>query len=114
MKARMRLTCNGVIKGLLGKVASLVGRVENLVVEDGEVQRKTETDRVRGREISLRDLRGVLVGLERLLGRLLAPFANRELGKVTVVVALPTASGSRGICVMYISRSALDGWTTEK
>ncbi len=32
---------NGVVKGLLGKMASAVGRVEDLVVEDGEVEGKT-------------------------------------------------------------------------
>jgi hypothetical protein len=37
---------DGIVESLLGKLASLVGRVEDLVVEDGEVQGETETDGV--------------------------------------------------------------------
>lgn len=83
------LTGNGVIKGLLGKVASLVGGVEDLVVEDREVEGKPKTDGVRGRKLSLRNLGGSLVGIERLVGRVLAGVANGELGEVAVVVTLP-------------------------
>lgn len=51
---------NGVVKGLLGEVARTVGRVEDLVVEDREVERQTETDGVGGGELSLSDIRGRL------------------------------------------------------
>ena len=37
-------TSNGIVESLLGEMASLVGSVENLIVEDGEVQRETEAD----------------------------------------------------------------------
>ena len=74
-------------------MASLVGGVEDLVVEDGEVQRKTEADRVSGRQLRLGNLGGSLVGLERLVGRVLAAVTNGELGKVAVVVALPVCGG---------------------
>ncbi len=83
------LTSNGIIESLLGKVAGLIRSVENLVVEDGEVQGKTKADGVSGRQLSLGDLGGSLVGLERLVGRVLALVANGELGKVAVVVTLP-------------------------
>lgn len=51
---------NGVVESLLGEVASTVRGVEDLVVEDGEVEGETETDRVRGGELSLGDVGGVL------------------------------------------------------
>lgn len=92
-EARASLTSNGIIKRLLGKVASLVGGVEDLVVEDGEVEGKTQADGVSGGELGLGDLGGSLVGLERLVGRILATVADGELGEVAVVVALPNHWG---------------------
>ena len=85
-----QLTSNSVIESLLGQLASLVGRVEDLVVEDGEVQGKTKTDGVGGSQVLGSDLSGGLVSLERLVGRSLALVANGELSEVTVVVTLPT------------------------
>jgi hypothetical protein len=70
-------------------VAGLVRSIENLVVEDGEVQCETETDRVRGRKLSLGNLGGSLVGLQGLIRRVLALVTNGKLGEVAVVVALP-------------------------
>ena len=85
----MQLTSNGIVKGLLGKMASLIRRVEDLVVEDGEVQGQAQPDRVSRGQVGLGDLGGVLVGLERLLGRLPTLIADGELGQITMVVALP-------------------------
>jgi hypothetical protein len=82
-------TGNGIIESLLGQLASLVGRVEDLVVEHGEVQCQTEADGVGGREVGGSDVSGSLVCLERLVGGGLALVADGELGKVAVVVALP-------------------------
>ena len=53
-------TSNGIIESLLGQMASLIGGVEDLVVEDGEVQRETETDGVGGCELGLGDVGGSL------------------------------------------------------
>lgn len=83
------LTSNGIIESLLGKVASLVGGIENLVVEDGEVEGEAETDGVSGGQLSLSNLGSRLVGLKGLVGRVLALVANGKLGKITVVVTLP-------------------------
>lgn len=69
-------------------MASLVGGVQDFVVEDGEVQGKTETDGVGRGEVSLGDLGGSLVSLERVIGGTLAAVTDGELGKVTVVVTL--------------------------
>jgi hypothetical protein len=84
-----KLTSNGIIESLLGQLASLVGRVEDLVVEYGEVQCETETNGMSGRKVGGSDISGGLVSLERLVGGGLALVTNGELGKVTVVVALP-------------------------
>jgi hypothetical protein len=59
LRQRVELS-NGIIKGLLGKVASTVGRVEDLVVEHGEVQGETEADGVSGGELGLSDVGGAL------------------------------------------------------
>jgi hypothetical protein len=83
------LTGDSIVESLLGKVASLVGSIQDLVVEDGEVERKTQTDRVRRRQLSLRNLGSGLVCLERLVRRVLSLVANGELGEIAVVVALP-------------------------
>ena len=40
-------TSNGIIESLLGKTASLIRGVEDLVVEDGEVQCETQADGMR-------------------------------------------------------------------
>lgn len=82
-------TGNSVVESLLGELASLVRGVQDLVVEHGEVQRKTEADGVSGGQAASSDLRGSLVRLERLVGRSLALVAHGELGKVAVVVTLP-------------------------
>ena len=50
------LTSNGIIESLLGQVAGLVGSVQDLVVEDGEVQGETQADGVRGSELGLGDI----------------------------------------------------------
>lgn len=70
-------------------MASLIRGVKDLVVENGEVEGKTKADGVSGRKLSLGDLSSSLVGLEGLVGRVLAAVANGELGEVTVVVTLP-------------------------
>ena len=80
---------NGIVKGSLGEVAGLVRRIQNLVVEDREVKCETEADGVSRGKVSLGNLGGVLVSLERLVGRSLALVAQGKLGKVTVVVTLP-------------------------
>ena len=48
---------NGIIKCLLREVASALGRVEDLVVEDREVQGQTKTNWVRWSQLRLRNIR---------------------------------------------------------
>ena len=52
---------NSVIERLLGKVASTVRRIQDLVVENGEVEGETKTDGVGRGEISLGNIGGVLI-----------------------------------------------------
>ena len=70
-------------------MAGLVGRVQDLVVEDGEVEGEAKADGVGRGEVVARDLTGCLVGLEGLVGRLLALVTQSKLSEVAVVVALP-------------------------
>ena len=85
----MRLTSNGIIESLLGKVASLIWGVQDLVIENGEVEGKTKANWVCWCKVGLSDFGCVLVSLEGLIGRLLSLVANGELGEVTVVITLP-------------------------
>ena len=55
------------IADLLGKLAGLVGGVEDLVVEDGEVEGETQSDGVGWLHLTFADLKGVLVGLLRVV-----------------------------------------------
>ena len=55
------------IADLLGKLAGLVGGVEDLVVEDGEVEREAEPDGVGRLHLALGDLERLLVRLLRVL-----------------------------------------------
>ena len=64
---------NGVVEGLLGEVAGTVRRVEDLVVEDGEVKGKTETDGVSGSELGLGNVGGVLQNLLDFVSQYCAP-----------------------------------------
>jgi hypothetical protein len=70
-------------------VASLVGRVQDLVVEDGEIEGEAQTDGVSGSQVGGGDLSGALVSLEGQVGGALALLGDGELGKVAVVVSLP-------------------------
>ena len=69
-------------------MASLIGGVEDFVVEDGEVEGESESDGVRGGQTGVGDLRGILIGVQGVGGRLLARVASLELSEVTVVVTL--------------------------
>lgn len=53
---------DGIVKGLLGEVAGAVGRVEDFVVEDTEVEGKTKTDGMSRSEFGLCDVGGILCG----------------------------------------------------
>lgn len=102
---------NGVIKSLLGQVASTVGRVQDLVVKDREVESQTQADGVGRSQLGLGDIGGALHRVEKLVscckpcaidsgnsylvslvgsgsGKL-ALLTRGELGQVAVVVALP-------------------------
>lgn len=52
---------------LLGELAGLLGRVEDLVKEDGEVKGEAESDGVSGLHVVLADVERPLIRLLRLL-----------------------------------------------
>ena len=57
-------TSDSIVESLLGEMAGLIRRIENLIVEDGEIQGKTKTNRVSRCKISRGDLGCCLVGLQ--------------------------------------------------
>ena len=71
-------------------MTGLVGSIQNLIVEDREVEGKTQTNWVRGRKLGLGNLSGSLVRLEGLVGGILAAVAGGEFGKIAVVVSFPS------------------------
>lgn len=87
-----KLTSNCIIESLLSELASLVRRVENLVVEHREVESKSQTDGVRRCQVSLGNLGRALVGFEGLVGGILTPVTDRKLSQVAVVVSLPVVT----------------------
>ncbi len=80
---------NGIIESLLSQVASLVGGVQDLVIEDGEVQGQTKTNWVCWGEIGLSNFGSILVSLKRLVRRSLSLFGNSEFGEISMIVTLP-------------------------
>ena len=73
-------------------MACLIRRVQDLIVEDGEVEGKTKADRVCWRKVSLGDFGGVLVSLKGLVGGFLSLVPNGELSKVAVIISFPANS----------------------
>lgn len=74
----------------------MIRRVEDFVVEDGEVQREPETNGVRGCKVGLCDLGGSLVRNKGLVCGGLALVAKSEFSKVTVVITFP----KRGVRIL--------------
>ena len=85
----LELTSDSIVKRLLRKMTSLVWRVENLIVENGEVQCKTETDGMSRSEVGGSNLSGSFVSLQRFVGGNLTLVAKGKFGKVAMVVTLP-------------------------
>ncbi len=78
---------DGIIKSFLGKLAGLLGRILDLVVEDRKVECQAQADGMGGRH-ALANIESLFVGaFGRFDGR--GPlFAGGHLGQVPVVVAL--------------------------
>ena len=86
---------------MFGKAAGLVGLVKDFVVENAEVEGKTQSDGVSGGKGLVGNGASTLVGLKRLLGGLVALVASSELGEVAVVITLPS-----GLSVLAIEVGA--------
>ena len=100
------LTSNRIIKCLFRKMTRLVGRVEDLVVENREVQCQTQTDWVGRSKIGSSNLGSSFVSLQRLVGRSLALIAKSKFSEITVIVTLPV-----GICKLVLQ--VVDVWNTD-
>lgn len=51
---------NRIVESLFGKMAGAIGRVQDLVVEDGKVERKSEADGMRWGQLGLSNVGSVL------------------------------------------------------
>ena len=95
-------------------MASLIRRVQDLIVENGEVKGQTQADWVGWCKIGLCNFSGVLVSLEGLVGRFLSLVANGELSKVTVVITLPIillVNGNEKVGVIQRTSYGRRPWT---
>ena len=81
-----------VVERGLRQPASAVRRVENLVVEHGEVECQPESDGVRGCQLGHCDVRRSLVRDQAVLRSFLAIVASCEFCLVAMVVSLPKTS----------------------
>jgi hypothetical protein len=105
-------------------VARAVGRVQDLVVEDREVEGETQADGVGGGELGLGNVGGVLwdmlvsdrvcgvwelylVSLVCGSGSTLALLSRGELGQVAVVITLPIEQNSQNRIVWGIYSMAI-------
>lgn len=77
-----------IVKRQLGETAGLVGRVEDLVVEYGEVERESESDRVCGRKFGRGDGRSRFVRFEGSFRGLRTCVTGSKFGEVSVVISL--------------------------
>ena len=79
---------NGIIKGLLGQLAGFAGVVLDLIMEDGVVKGKAESDGMGGLELLLSELSSLLVGLMGVVSSLVVLSSRGVFGDVSVVVSL--------------------------
>ena len=70
-------------------MASLIGRVEDLIVENGEVKSEAKTNWMSWGKIGASNLSCSLIRLQRLVGRDLALVALCEFGEVAMIITLP-------------------------
>ena len=76
------------IADLLGQLAGLVGGVEDLVVEDGEVEGETQPDGVGGLHGRLGNVESILISLLGIVNNSSLGISYGNLGKIPVVVTL--------------------------
>jgi hypothetical protein len=98
---------DGIVKCLFGKMASSIGRIQNLVVEDGEIESKTEADLLvntasfegkKGRkgeywmcgwEFCDSNVGRCFVCFEGFIGAVFAFVTESKFGKVTMIISFP-------------------------
>jgi len=82
-------TGNSIIESLLGKLACLVRRIQDLVVEYGEIKSKTKSDRVGWSKLLLRNTTGRLICLVRSIGGSFPLVSLSKFSEIAVVVSVP-------------------------
>ena len=92
----------GILEGLVGKIASGLVVLHSFVMEDGEVEGETELDGVAGREV---DGVGLVVSLKSGLLDLLEVITLGVLGDVAVVVTDHLDEEGLGLTVTRFSQN---------
>ena len=98
---------NGVVEGLLGELASLLGIVADFIIENGEVEGQSESDGVGGLEVRSGNLLRVVVGIEGIVGGSLVLGVGGVLSNVSVVVASHLLVEDQGLGVVLGGRNEL-------
>ena len=91
----------------LGELASLLGRVEDLVIEDGEVERQTEANWMRRLHLGLRNFKGLLVSLLRIIQHGRAAVSYGNFGKVPVIIAFHLQVKHLGLSITGLGNKVL-------
>ena len=95
------------IADLLGKLAGLVGGVEDLVVEDGEVERQTEADGMRRLHLGFRNFKGLLISLLRIVQHGCSAVSYSNFGKVPVIIAFHLQVKHLGLSITGLGNKVL-------
>ena len=91
----------------LGELASLLGRVEDLIVEDGEVERQTEADGMRRLHLGFRNFKGLLISLLRIVQHGCSAVSYSHFGKVPVIIAFHLQIKHLGLSVASLGNKVL-------
>ena len=80
---------DGVVECLLRQPACAVRRIEDLVIENGEVECQPKPNRVGWRQLCCGNVRSCFVRDQTVLGGLLAIVSSRKFSQVPVIIAFP-------------------------
>jgi len=84
------------------KPACTVGRVEDFIVEYGEVKSQTQTNRVCRLKVCHCNITSSFVSNQTVFCSLLPVVSCSKLSEIPVVIALPEASKGEKVCLKHV------------
>jgi len=84
------------------KPARAVGRVEDFIVEYGEVKSQTQTNRVCRLKVCHCNITSSFVSNQTVFCSLLPVISCGKLSKIPVVITLPEASKEEKVCLKHV------------